>query len=268
MAVNMAFSTIQYGVSRGVAKVVLNRPEQMNAIDATLYDELKAALIEAREDDEVRVVLLTGAGDRAFCAGADLKASGKDRPTDADHMRLRNVYPEKTLNAILVGFAKPVIAAVNGVAAGGGLALALAADIVIASEAARFGTAHAKLGMPVLDMLGYLLPRRIGPGKAAELIFTARIIDAGEALGIGLVDRVVPAVDLLSAAGALAEEIAGMAPLALYFSKQALRRSHSEGHEEYARYERHILNVCMHSEDAKEALRARREKRPPKFTGK
>src|SRR5262249_53886399 len=106
MAVNMAFSTIQYEIKKGDATGVLNRPENMNAIDATLYEEVKAAYLEAEQNDEVRVLLITGAGERAFCAGADLKSDGKDRVTDRSKMRVRDVYPERALNPTVIGFSK------------------------------------------------------------------------------------------------------------------------------------------------------------------
>jgi enoyl-CoA hydratase/carnithine racemase len=183
-------------------------------------------------------------------------------------VRERNIHPERSLNGMMLGFEKPLIAAVNGVAAGGGLAMALASDIIIAVDGARFGTAHAKLGVPLLDGLGFLLPRRIGPGRASELAFTARLVDAEEALRIGLVDRVVPVAELAASATALARAIAANAPLSLHFSKQAIRRSDSESYQEYLRYERYVFNLCMGSEDAKEAMRARREKRPPVYTGR
>ena len=264
----MTYSTIEYGVEKGVARLTLNRPERMNAINSTMYDEFCAAMARAAGDEAVRVLLLTGAGDRAFCAGADLQARGEDRPMNADRVRERNIHPERSLNGTLLGFEKPLIAAVNGVAVGGGLSMALVSDIIIAADTARFGTAHAKLAMPLLDMLGYLLPRRIGPGRASELAFTGRLVDAEEALRIGLADRVVPANELAAVAGALAEEIAQNAPLSLHFSKEAIRRYSPESYQEYVRYERYIFNVCFSSEDAKEAIRARREKRPPLFTGK
>ena len=122
--------------------------------------------------------------------------------------------------------------------------------------------------MPVLDILGYLLPRRIGPGRAAELAFTARVIDAQEALRIGIADRVVPAAELTGAAQALAAEIAQVAPLSLHFSKQAIRRYSPESYRDYVLYERYIFNTCRQSEDMKEAARARRDGRPPVFKGR
>jgi enoyl-CoA hydratase/carnithine racemase len=264
----MPYKNIEHRLANGVATVRLNRPERMNAIDGALYDELREALEQAATDPEVRVLVLTGAGDRAFCVGADLQARGADRPTSPERVRERNLHPERTLNGKLLAFEKPLIAAVNGAATGGGLAFALAADIIYAADTARFGTAHVKLGVPLLDMLGHTLPKRLGPGRAAELAFTGRIIDAAEALAIGLVDHVVPFAQLADSANALAEEIAQQAPLSLYFSKQALRRSSVERADEYARYERYIYNISMNSEDAKEAMLARREKRKPVFKGR
>ena len=130
------------------------------------------------------------------------------------------------------------------------------------------GTAHAKLGMPLSDMLGYLLPQRVSRGNAAELGFTGRLVDADEALRMGLVDRVVPAAELAGVVDKLAAEIAQGAPLALHFTKQAIRRTSSEAYQEYMRFERYFFNLCLSSEDAKEAMRARREKRPPVYKGR
>jgi enoyl-CoA hydratase/carnithine racemase len=263
----MTYTTIAYGVAEGVATLRFNRPERMNAIDGTMYDETKDAVRKSIDDAEVRVLVLTGTGERAFCVGADLQARGKDRPTSPERVRERNLHPERTLNGMLLSYEKPLIAAVNGAATGGGLAFAMAADIIYAADSARFGTAHAKLGVPLLDMLGHTLPRRLGPGRAAELAFTGRIIDAAEALSIGLVDKVVPSAELAGTAAALAREIAETAPLSLYFSKLALRRSTFERPDEYARFERYVFNLAMASDDAKEAMLARREKRKPVYRG-
>jgi enoyl-CoA hydratase/carnithine racemase len=263
----MTYTTIDYGVADGVATLRFNRPERLNAIDGTLYDETKDAVRNSLADSDVRVLVLTGAGERAFSVGADLQARGKDRPTSPERVRERNLHPERTLNGMLLTYEKPLLAAVNGVATGGGLAFALAADIVYAADSARFGTAHAKLGVPLLDMLGHTLPKRIGPGRAAELAFTGRIIDAAEALAIGLVDKVVPFAELAATVDRLAREIAQTAPLSLYFSKLALRRSSFERPDEYARFERYVFNLAMSSDDAKEAMLARREKRKPVFRG-
>jgi enoyl-CoA hydratase/carnithine racemase len=265
---NMEWKAVDYRVESGVARVTLNRPGQMNAIDAVMYDELCVALDQAAGDEAVNVLLVTGAGDRAFCAGLDLNARSEQGPMTVDKIFQRTIHPERSLNFALVAFKKPFIAAVNGVAAGGGLAVALSADIVIAADTARFGTGHVKLGLPLLDMLGYLIPRRVGPGRASDVAFTGRVIDAEEALRIGFADRLVPAAGLGAAAIALAEEIAANAPLALYFSKQAIRRASADSAMEYARYERYIFNSCFYSEDAKEAMRARRDKRPPVYKGR
>lgn len=264
----MTYRAIKYQVENGVARLTLDRPERMNAIDAVMYDDLCAALKEADRDETVRVLLVTGSGERAFCSGLDLKARGDEGPMTAERVRERGVSPERSLNYALVAFPKPFIAAVNGVAAGGGLALAVAADIVVAADTARFGTAHVKLALPLLDMLGYLLPRRVGPGRAADLAFTGRLVDAQEALRMGLADRVIPASELPASAVALAEEIARNAPLSLHFSKQAIQRSSAESSLEYARYERYIFNACFNSQDAKEAVRALREKRPAVYQGR
>lgn len=263
----MTFTTIGYEIRDGVAQLTLNRPDKMNAINATLHDELQTALAQASGDSTVRVLLVTGAGDRAFCAGLDLHARGEDSAMDPGRLQERSIHPERTLVARFVGFEKPLVAAVNGAATGAGLAFALSADIVLAADTARFGTAHVHLGLPVLDMLGYLLPRRVSAGAAAEMAFTGRLVGADEALRIGLADRVLPLDRLKMEASALCAAIAAQAPLSLRFSKLALRRAGRDSYEDYARFERYIFGVAYGSEDAKEAIRARREKRAPQFKG-
>jgi enoyl-CoA hydratase/carnithine racemase len=263
----MSYSTIQFAVTRGVATLRLNRPERMNAIDAVMYDELSDAIGRAENDPAVRVVRLAAVGDRAFCAGADLAARGSERAQDPTRVLRNHVHPERALTPVLLELSKPVVAAVNGVAAGGGLALALSADILVASTGARFGTAHVRLAMPLLDMLGYLLPRRVGPGAAAQLAYTGRIIEADEALAMHLADRVVEPEQLEQVTTELAEEIARQAPLALRFTKQALRRFGGESVRDYLPFERYVFATCLQTEDAKEAVRAMRDKRGPEFKG-
>jgi enoyl-CoA hydratase/carnithine racemase len=152
----MNFTVIGYEVADGVARLTMNRPDKMNAINSAMHDELMVAVGLASGDEAVRVLLVTGAGERAFCAGLDLQARGDERPMDRARVNERNLHPDRALTSLFIGFEKPMIAAVNGVAAGGGLAIALAADIILAAETARCGAAHVKLGLPVLDMLGYL----------------------------------------------------------------------------------------------------------------
>lgn len=261
------YHTIGYTVADGIACIRLNRPDRLNAINGTMYRELIDAARQASRDAAVRAVLLTGTGNRAFCAGADLSRDDRDRVTDAAEVRRRHLHPEETVGAQFWAIEKPVVAAVNGAAVGGGLGLALTADIIVAADTASFSTAHVKLAMPLLDLLGYLLPPRVGPGRAADLAFTGRTVMAAEALAMGLVDRVVPARELHAAAWEVATSIAHQAPLALRFTKQAIRRSRSEDVRAYLPFERYVLAVCFQSEDAKEAVRAAREGRPPVYQG-
>lgn len=264
----MDYRTIDYGVANGVATIRLNRPDRMNTINVTMYDELIAALRAAEADGEVRCVRLAAAGDRAFSAGADLAAGKDERPADPARVAERDIHPEWTLNGVFLAREKPMVSAVNGVAAGGGLALAIMADICMASEAARFGTAHLRLAMPLLDMLGFLLPRRIGPARTADLAFTGRIVGAAEAYTIGLIDRVVPAEQLEAESVALAEQVAKQPPLGVKLTRQAIRRALGEDADDYFPFERYAFQICLRSEDAKEAMRARRDQREPRFVGR
>jgi len=263
----MDSAVLNYDVKNGVAYATLNRPARMNALNAALSDALMNAVKLASSDEDVRVLVVRAAGERAFCSGLDLDARADETPMDPARVRERTLHPERSLHGVLLGCEKPVIAAVNGIAVGGGLGIALCADIVVASDAARFGTAHVKLGLPLLDILGHLLPHRVGPGRTADMAFTGRLVDAKEALAIGLADRVISPMDLEEQVCSLAEEIARQAPVSLYYSKQAIRRSYSETYLQYMQYERYIFGASYYSEDAKEAVRARREKRPPVYRG-
>lgn len=247
-----------------VATWTLNRPAALNALDSELLDELGRACREVNEDPAVRVVVITGAG-RAFCSGGDVKGMGFAEgigsaalPDPAEHWAAK-----------LLAVRKPTLAAVNGIAAGGGLSLALACDIAIASERARFSAIFARIGMSVLDGAAWLLARAVGHSRALELLFTAEIIDAREAERIGLVGRVVPHEQLLPDALALAERIAANPPVALSLSKRvvydALPRTYLEHLPTQWAAQRENLELARH--DVEEGVRAFREKRPPRFRG-
>jgi 2-(1,2-epoxy-1,2-dihydrophenyl)acetyl-CoA isomerase len=200
----------------GIGTVTLNRPEKMNALTRELCDALLAGLRSLVTRDDARVLIVTGAG-RAFCAGADLAILGRDGPA--------LVAAGKEIALVIRSAPQPVIAAVNGAAAGGGANLALACDYRIAAEGAALGQVFHKLGIGPDWGGSYFLPRLVGPSRALELIWSARMVPAGEAHALGMVDRVVPDDRLLAEARALATIWAGQPPLAVRRAKEAIYRS-------------------------------------------
>ena len=211
-----AYERVLVEISGGIGTLTLNRPEKLNAFDAEGCEDLIEALRMVAGSDAVRVIVVTGAG-RAFCAGADLKVLGSDGPA--------LVAAGKEMALIIRSAPKPVLACVNGAAAGGGANLALACDYRLASDQATIGQVFHKLGLS-LDWGGsYFLPRLVGISKALELTWSARMVPAAEAIQLGLFDRVVPHADLAAETRTLAELWAGMSPLAVRKAKEALYRS-------------------------------------------
>lgn len=250
-----------------IGTIILNRPEKLNAFAGLMRQELLTALEDAADDDQVRVVVITGAG-KAFCVGGDVNefASGSSKAVEKGISSRRHAMNQAVL--CINGMEKPVIASVNGVAAGGGCNLALACDIRIAGEKARFGQVFAKRGLHP-DWGGiYFLPRLVGYAKAAELIFSADVIDAAEALDIGLVNRVVPQEDLESETRRLASRMAANAPLPLAFAKRGLQNSGHWDLPQTLDYEAYVLELLMKSEDVKEGFASFLEKREPNFKGR
>lgn len=218
--------TITFEKDGHVGLITLNRPKRLNALSQTMVRELIELLDRLCEDLDTRVVLLTGAG-RGFCAGADLKGGDGEGAWDESLGPIQSQYRLQQGYASLVTrlreIPQPVIAAVNGPAAGGGLCLALAADVRYASESARFNCAFIKLGLSGGEMgSSYFLPRIVGASMTAELMYTGRLIDANTALKIGLVSKVVPDGEVVKAAGELAAEMLSNAPLALRMTKEVL----------------------------------------------
>ncbi len=258
--------TLTYEVRGHVAVIHLNRPERMNTLGGTMKPDLAHAFFElARNDERVRAVVITGTGDKAFCAGADIKerAANVVRGTDyyvtqkATHELFRNIEE----------FEKPVIAAINGVALGGGLEIALCCDLRIAAAGARFGLPEVKLGVIPAAGGTQRLPRLVGEARAKELILTAELIDAEAALRIGLVSRVVPAEALMPTAMELAQRIAEFPPLAVRFAKRAINRGMQTDLDSGLEFERYAAAMIGDSEDRKEGMRAFVEKRKPEFKG-
>jgi enoyl-CoA hydratase len=253
--------------AQAVGIVTLNRPEALNALTPQMLDRLGQLLTELEGSDAVRALVLTAAGEKAFCVGADLKARAQEYGDDgagpdpfAD--RVRRVFGQ------LEALPMPTIAAVNGYALGGGLELALACDLRVAAEHARFGFPEARVGSMPGAGGTQRLARLVGPSRAKELMFTGEHIDAAEAYRIGLVNRVVPAAQLHDAARALAATMATRAPLALRAIKAAVNLAWDVSLDAGLAFERTAHAVLRTTRDRREGIQAFLEKREPQFTGR
>lgn len=267
----MNFENIIYEKSGGIATLTLNQPERRNPLNDPMINDVVAALEDFRLDDESKVLIVTGTG-KAFCSGGDLKMIENWREGNGafDPIAQRERY-RRGIQRIPMLFSKidkPVIAAVNGAAVGAGCDLALMADIRIASDQARFGESFCKVGLAPGDGGAFFLTRLVGLEKACELIFTGDIIDAQEALKIGMVSRVVPHGELMTAARTLAEKIAAGPTLALKMSKFAIYRSLHQNLDESLEMMALMQSMLHGTEDHREGVRAFIEKRAPVFKGK
>ena len=249
-----------------IATITLNRPDKLNAFSGTMREELLAALVAADRDAGCRVVVITGAG-RAFCAGGDVDfMSGLQRDGNvAAFRKLLDAGRDVVLQ--ITTMEKPVIASINGIAAGAGCNLALACDFRIASDAAKLGETFVKIGLHP-DWGGtWLLPRIAGRSRAAELLMTGRIVDANEALAIGIVDRVVAAAELAAETAKLAQSIAAAPPIAVAGIKRALAAAERNDLRAQLELEAEHQLRAFQSRDAAEGMNAFFEKRPPAFRG-
>ena len=275
----MLFQEVIYSVEQGVAVVTLNRPDRLNAMTLIMAGEIRAAMQQASDDDEVRVIVLTGAG-RGFCAGADAaRLQGRVSGIAVEEeealpftgaieggLDLPQAFAAKY--AWIATVPKPVIAAVNGPAVGVGMVLPMFADIRFASDTARFGTAFSKRGLVPEYGLGWLLPRLIQPSKAFDLLYTARLVDADEAVDMGLVDKVFPTNELLPAAMDYARELAtAVSPRSNRVVKRMVYQGLDQGFDSAMEQCLADMADAQKSDDFKEGIAAWTDKRVPIFTG-
>ncbi len=251
----------------GVRTIILNRPKVYNAINRDLAVALHQAVREANEDASVRCVVITGTG-RAFCSGQDLVEYGtrlnSDHPIELEH-RLRDVY--NPVIAAIRTMEKPVIASVNGVAAGAGFSLALACDLRIAADSASFIQAFIKLGLVPDCASTFMLPRLVGMSRAMELTFTGRKVDATESLALGLVNRVVPDADLPEATREFAQQLAAAPTRAIGLTKRAINAAWANTLEDQLELEAQLQTPATRTDDHREGVQAFSEKRSPRFKG-
>ncbi len=260
----LQYENILFEKEEGIAVLKINRPEKLNSLNTKALQELEAALNVIDKDSEISVVILTGSGDRAFIAGADI-AEMKDK-NEEEGRKFAELGHRITAKIEAMG--KPVIAAVNGYALGGGCEMAIACDIIIASENAVFGQPEVSLGICPGWGATQRLARWIGIGRAKELIYTGNRIDAKEAEKIGLVNKVVPLEKLMSAAREIANKIASNAPLAVKYAKQAINEGVTQGASTGFKLEAELFGRCFATEDQKEGMGAYLEKRRAKFKGR
>ena len=265
----MELETLEYEERDHVAIVTLNRPERHNAFNEVMQRELRDVWQAIKVNDDVRAVVLTGSG-RAFCVGQDLREHIENiasKPLEEVWATVDAHYSPIALG--LATMAKPVIAAVNGVAAGAGLSIAMACDLRIAADTAGFNTAFTGVALSCDTGSSWTLPRLIGPTKAMELLLMPRTLDSQEALELGLVNRVVPHDELLPHCRELAARIAAGPSVAIEFIKKiALRTFEGDSFESVTAYEAFAQSVCEASEDGAEGVRSFQEKREPRFQGR
>jgi enoyl-CoA hydratase len=259
----MPYENLLYELRDHIATITFNRPKVLNALNRKTVEELGDALNRSREDADVRVLILTGAGEKSFVAGADINELAQRTPVDGKDFSL---FGQEIFHR-LETMGKPSIAAINGFALGGGCELALSCTMRIASRSARLGQPEVKLGI----LPGYggsqRLPRLCGKGAAHELILTGEMISADEALRIGLVNHVVEPAELMPAAESIAKKIIANAPLAVKFAMEAVEHGMEMPQEEGLFLEATLFGLCCATEDMREGTRAFIEKRPPQFKG-
>jgi len=260
----LSLENLLYEKKDAIAYVTLNRPKALNALNQATWEDLRAAFEDARDDAAVRGVILTGAGDKAFIAGADISELAHVTAVGAEES---SSYGQEVLN-LIENLGKPVIAAVNGFALGGGCETAMACTIRVASENAKFGQPEVKLGLIPGGGGTQRLPRLVGKGRALQIILSGEIISAQEAYRIGLVNEVVPAADLITRAEAILKQIFSNAPIAVKYSLEAVNKGVETGLAEGLALEASFFGLCAGTEDKKEGTQAFLQKRAPQFQGR
>ena len=261
----MPYEAVMLDKAGGVATITLNQPQSLNALSSPIRRDLAAALAEVRDDAEVRAVIITGAG-RAFCAGGDVKGmAGGRTPIEWREWLL---FTDRSIIQVMLDMEKPIVAAVNGYAVGAGCNVALASDIIIAADNARFAEIFVRIGLAPDGGGAWTLPRRVGLAKAKELAFTGEIIDAAEAYRIGMVNRVVPADKLMDEARAFAQRLANGPTRAIGLCKRMLTRCVDLDFAAAMEYEAQTQAMLFQTEDHKEGVKAFMEKRDPQFKGR
>jgi len=260
----MSFQYIIYEKSEGTATITLNRPDALNAWSQELAQEFLTAMDDARKDESIKVVVITGAGEKAFSAGADIKAM---KGMTALKARALSQMGYRICNAV-ESLEKPVIAALNGYALGGGMEVSMACDFRIASDKARMGQTEINIGLIPGWGGTQRLTRLVGKAKAKELVYTGKIIDANTASQWGLVNKVVPAGELMTAVKEFAQELAGKAPVAIKVAKSLIDKGADVDLESALAMEREGFGVVASSEDLQEGVSAFTEKRKPTWKGK
>ncbi|HXI28482.1 MAG TPA: enoyl-CoA hydratase-related protein [Vicinamibacterales bacterium] len=260
----MAFDNLLLDRDDAVATITINRPKVLNALNAPTLDELRRAILELKADAGVRAVIVTGAGEKSFVAGADINELAVQTPTGGREHALAGQH----VFDLVENMGKPVIAAINGYALGGGCELAMACTLRIAADTARLGQPEIALGI----IPGYAgtqrLPRLVGKGRAMEIILTGAPITADEAQRIGLVNRVVPAGELMAESKKLAAQLAASAPIAMRYIINAINRGVEMPFADACQYEATLFGLVASTEDMREGTKAFLEKRKPTFTGR
>jgi enoyl-CoA hydratase len=260
----LALANVRYEKKGSIAYVTVNRPNVLNALNTPTWTDLRAAFGDAKADASVHGVILTGAGDKAFIAGADISELAN---VDAYAAEESSRFGQSVLD-LIENLGKPVIAAINGFALGGGCETAMACTMRIAAEHARFGQPEVKLGLLPGGGGTQRLPRLVGKGRALQLILTGEMISAQEAYRIGLVNEVVPAASLIERAETILKQIGANAPIAVKFSLEAANKGLETSQSEGLVLEASFFGICAATEDKKEGTSAFLEKRPPQFRGR
>ncbi len=260
----LQLENVLYEKKGTIAYVTVNRPKVLNALNQRTWADLRAAFEDARDDTEVRGVILTGAGEKAFIAGADIGELAHVTAVDAERS---SSFGQAVLN-LVENLGKPVVAAVNGFALGGGCETAMACTIRIAAESAKFGQPEVKLGLLPGGGGTQRLPRLVGKGRALQLILSGETINASEAYRIGLINEVVPAANLIARAEAILKQILANAPIAVKYSIDAVNQGMETSQTEGFALEASFFGLCAATEDKKEGTSAFLEKRTAQFQGR